>query len=262
MPAAGTRPATGGRSVADTAPPVRWRPSSSFGERRNGALPDLVVLHYTAMVNAEAALERLCDPAVDVSAHYLIGRCGTCWHLVDEAHRAWHAGAGAWGARGDVNSHSIGVELDNDGTAPFGEPLMAGLEALLPGILQRWSIPPERVIGHSDMAPGRKIDPGRRFDWDRLARQGLACWPQAGAADEGEDAPEEAAPAGKSGQAAFRAAAVRIGYPVDEAPLPALLDAFRARFRQQAQGPLESADIALARRIATRFPVDPAPACT
>lgn len=211
----------------------------------------MVVLHYTAMTSAEAALERLSDPAPEVSAHYLIARDGRAWQLVREADRAWHAGAGSWGGREDVNSHSIGIELDNDGMTPFGAPLMVRLEALLPGILARWSIPPERVIGHADMAPGRKPDPGRRFDWLRLARQGLAGWPMASAGDEGASAPEEPAPP----EAAFRIAACRIGYPVD-GPLPALLDAFRARFHQQAAGPLSPADIVLANRIACDSGID------
>lgn len=236
-----------------------WHPSPNFGARRGGATPDMVVLHYTAMTSAEAALARLCDPLSEVSAHYLIARDGRAWQLVREGDRAWHAGAGSWQGRADVNSHSIGIELDNDGTCPFSEPLMARLEAFLPGILTRWLIAPERVIGHSDMAPGRKSDPGRRFDWLRLAVQGLAGWPLASAGDEGASAPEEPAPPPETcPDAAFRAAARHIGYPA-EGPLSPLLDAFRARFRQQATGPLTAADIGLARRIARTFGVDPRP---
>ncbi len=243
-------------SGTPVAPPegCDWHPSPNFGARRGGATPDLVVLHYTAMQSAEAALSRLCDPLSEVSAHYLIARDGRAWRLVREADRAWHAGAGSWQGRADVNSHSIGIELDNDGASPFSEPLMAQLERLLPGILDRWSIPPSRVIGHSDMAPARKSDPGRRFDWLRLARSGLAGWPWASAGDEGAPAPEEPAPPAD----AFRAAAARIGYPAD-VPLALVLDAFRARFRQQASGPLIPADIALARRIAHTFAVDRRP---
>lgn len=126
------------------------------------------------MQSADAALARLCAPEHEVSAHYLIGRDGTLCSLVAEEMRAWHAGAGRWGAVTDVNSASIGVELDNDGTSPFSEPQMATLETLLPGIMTRWGIGPEGVVGHQDTAPGRKIDPGPRFDWARLARQGLA----------------------------------------------------------------------------------------
>ncbi|MCE2739755.1 MAG: N-acetylmuramoyl-L-alanine amidase [Rhodobacter sp.] len=124
--------------------PVR---SPNFGERRGGVAPDLVVLHYTAMPSCAAALERLCDPLAEVSAHYLICEAGDVLALVPERARAWHAGAGSWGAVTDVNSHSIGVELANDGLQPFAAPQMTALEFLLGGILARWSIPPHRVIG-------------------------------------------------------------------------------------------------------------------
>ncbi len=252
-PAAGIRAGIAGRSVAE-APGCLWHPSPSFGARRGGVRPDMVVLHYTAMESAGSALARLCDPEFEVSAHYLIGRDGTCWQMVSEADRAWHAGTGSWGGRADVNSHSIGVELDNDGCSPFSEPLLSCLETLLAGILSRHAIPASRVIGHSDMAPGRKIDPGRRFDWQRLARRGLACWPEASAGDEGAGAPEEPA----LSEPDFLHACRQIGYPTDGATLD-VLDAFRARFRQQATGPVSPADIALARHLATRFPVDPSP---
>lgn len=121
--------------------------------------PSLVVIHYTAISCAEARA-RLCDPAAEVSAHWLISEQGAVEALVDERHRAWHAGAGSWGGLDDINSHSIGIELANDGSQPFAEPQMAALESLLAAILARWSIPPHRVIGHSDMAPQRKSDPG------------------------------------------------------------------------------------------------------
>lgn len=154
-----------------------WHPSPNFGARRHELLPHLVVIHYTAMHSAAAALARLCDPGAEVSAHYLIGRDGTTWQLVREYDRAWHAGVGSWAGFDDVNSRSIGIELDNRGDEPFPEPQFAAMETLLAAILERWSIPAECVIGHSDMAPGRKVDPGHRFDWARLARQGLAAQP-------------------------------------------------------------------------------------
>lgn len=225
--------------------PVPPRPASpNFGERRGGAGPDLVVIHYTAMPTCAAARDRLCDPAAEVSAHYLISEAGAVEALVPEAARAWHAGAGAWGAVSDVNSRSIGIELANPGDAPFPEPQMAALERLLAGIMARWSIPPERVIGHSDMAPGRKCDPGPRFDWRRLARAGLSVWPGAGG--------DPAAPLCRS----FHA----IGYP--EAGPDTLLAAFRLRFRPWAAGPETAEDRALADDLARRFPVDGGPAAT
>ncbi len=216
--------------------------SPNFGPRRGGVLPDMVVLHYTAMVDAEAARARLCDPGAEVSAHYLIGRDGTVWALVDEAQRAWHAGAGYWGGVTDVNSRSIGIELDNTGAQPFAAPQMAALETLLPGILERWSIPAERVIGHSDMAPHRKADPGARFDWQRLARAGLSVWPERIAGRE-------------ASEGAFREAAGVFGYDPG-LELDLLLEAVRLRFRPWAAGALASADVALMQDLANRFPVD------
>ena len=120
------------------------------------------------MDSAQAALERLCDPVHEVSAHYLISSDGTLWQMVDEEHRAWHAGAGEWHGQTDINSRSVGIELDNAGNHPFSARQMEKLETLLPAIMKRWAIPPGGVIGHSDMAPGRKTDPGPRFDWQRL----------------------------------------------------------------------------------------------
>ena len=189
------------------------RRSPNCGPRRGGARPDMVVLHYTAMAGAAAA-DRLCDPAAEVSAHYLVAADGAVLALVPEELRAWHAGASAWGGTSDINSRSIGVELDNPGHhlgyPPFPEPQMAALERLLAGIVPRWSIPPERVVGHACIAPGRKIDPGEKFDWRRLARRGLAVWldpPRDGPAGDGQ------ADAGQ-----FRTAARAFGYPVGEGP--------------------------------------------
>lgn len=202
------------------------------------------MLHYTAMPSCADALTRLCDPAAEVSAHYLIANDGAVYALVPEDQRAWHAGAGAWGAISDVNSHSIGIELDNPGTRPFAEPQMTALTRLLPEIMARWQIPPERIIAHSDMAPDRKSDPGPRFDWRRLAHSGLSVWP----------APMPSPP---PDTAAFRRALYRFGYP--EAADDLLLCAFRRRFRPQANGPLSSEDMAAAHSLATRFSIDRPP---
>jgi len=220
--------------------------SPNCGPRRGGALPDLIVLHHTAMASAEAACARLCDPAAEVSAHYLISEAGAVQALVPEELRAWHAGAGGWGAVTDVNSRSIGIELANCGTEPFPEPQMAALEGVLADVMRRWSIPAARVIAHSDMAPGRKCDPGARFDWRRLALAGLAVWP--------ESNPDAAMEDETDTVASFDAAARAFGYPAAETA--ALLAAFRLRFRPWARGPLDEADAALARNLARRFPVD------
>lgn len=117
-------------------------PSPNHGERRGGATPNLVVIHYTAMASCAESRARLCDPLAEVSAHWLIDLDGRTEQLVDEARRAWHAGAGAWGGVTDVNSHSIGIELQNAGNHPFPAPQIAALETLLAAILTRWSIPP------------------------------------------------------------------------------------------------------------------------
>lgn len=217
--------------------PVR---SPNFGERRGGVAPDLVVLHYTAMPSCAAAKERLCDPLAQVSAHYLICEAGDVLALVPERARAWHAGAGSWGAVTDVNSHSIGVELANDGLQPFAAPQMTALEFLLGGILARWSIPPHRVIGHSDLAPARKGDPGARFDWRRLAQAGLSVWSEAL-----QDRPD---PGG------FVTAARTFGYP--DVPFDILLRAVRLRFRPWGVGPLDAVDMGIMLDLARRFPVD------
>jgi N-acetylmuramoyl-L-alanine amidase len=224
------------------------RPSPNCGPRRNGLLPGLIVLHHTAMRDSASALDRLCDPAAEVSSHYLIDRDGTVWRLVDEDMRSWHAGTGSWGGAGDVNSRSIGIELDNagplEGFPPFPEPQMRSLEAILPGIMTRHGIPAAGVIAHSDMAPERKFDPGAPFDWQRLARAGLSVWPG--------DLTEGILPdAGR-----FLSWLVAFGYGVPEGcddPLAVLLAAFRLRFRAGHAGPLDPLDMAMARDLAVRF---------
>ncbi|MEZ5732190.1 MAG: N-acetylmuramoyl-L-alanine amidase [Paracoccaceae bacterium] len=209
--------------------------SPNFGERRDGARPSLIVIHYTAMATCAEARARLCDPAAEVSVHWLIAEDGTVEALVAEDMRAWHAGAGAWGAITDVNSHSIGIELANIGDAPFPEPQMAALEALLRDVMARWSIPPERVIGHADMAPERKSDPGPRFDWRRLALAGLSVWPEGG---------DTAAP--------FLSSARAFGYST--ATPETALAAFRLRFRPWHKGGEDSTDRAMADDLAHRYP--------
>ena len=208
-----------------------WHPSQNYGPRKKGGHPQLIVLHYTAMDTTEAALQRLCDPQHEVSAHYLISPKGIIWQMVDEAQRAWHAGAGCWGDIENVNSQSIGIELANRGDHPFAEAQMVALEGLLQGVMARWSLTASSLIAHSDLAIGRKFDPGARFDWRRLACQGLAVWPDPVAGGD------------------FYTDTAAFGYrmPGDDAQAAAaLLDAFRLRFRPMAQGPLDAIDCALA----------------
>lgn len=205
------------------------------------------------MESAEAALDRLCDPAAEVSAHYVVGERGEIWQLVPEEARAWHAGTGAWGAICDVNSRSIGIELVNpgtlDGLPPYPEPQMTALERLLDGIMARWSIPASRVIGHSDMAPGRKADPGPKFDWVRLARSGRAVF-----------VGEAGLVPGAADWGAFARACRAIGYHAPEpGGWPVVLGAFRLRFRPWASDQLSAIDVALAAEIARRHPCVDAP---
>lgn len=251
---------------------VTERRSPNCGERRGGARPDMVVLHYTGMKSARAAADRLCDPVAEVSAHYLIARDGEVLALVPEARRAWHAGAAAWGDATDVNSRSIGIELDNPGHSlgfhPYPEPQMATLEALLEGVVVRWAIPPERVLGHACVAPGRKIDPGEKFDWRRFARRGLAVWLDGTAELGPNDAgPNDAArnDAGLGDAARFRTAARAFGYPVDEATgesdgwteaLCAVWRSFAMRFRPaEADSRPHDAGIGHLEALAARWPV-------
>jgi N-acetylmuramoyl-L-alanine amidase len=152
-------------------------PSPNHDERRRPV--SIVVIHYTGMPTAEGALAWLRNPESRVSCHYFIAEDGTTFRLVDEARRAWHAGAGSWrDVESDVNSASIGIELVNPGHEhgyrPFPDEQMLALIALLRGIVARNAIRPAMVIGHSDLAPTRKEDPGELFAWDWLAREGLA----------------------------------------------------------------------------------------
>ncbi|MBL28760.1 MAG: N-acetylmuramoyl-L-alanine amidase [Rhodospirillaceae bacterium] len=199
----------------------------------------MLVIHYTGMPDCGEALDRLCDPAAKVSAHYLIARDGTAWRMVAEDRRAWHAGVSRWGGVTDVNGASIGIELDNPGHewgyVPFTEPQMARLIGLARDILDRHPIPPVGVVGHSDVAPSRKTDPGELFDWRRLAAAGIGLWP--------EDLPDAAGRAlgpGDSGPAvaALRRDLARFGWGVDagddyDAVLEAVVVAFQRHFRPE-----------------------------
>lgn len=155
--------------------------SPNFDDRGDGVVIDMLVIHYTGMESADAARNRLCDPQAKVSAHYLIDEDGTVTTLVDEAKRAWHAGVSYWRGHSDVNARSIGIELVNPGHE-FGLKLypdaqMAALIDLCRGILARHPIPPRNVVGHSDVAPARKMDPGELFNWRRLADAGIGLFP-------------------------------------------------------------------------------------
>lgn len=183
------------------------RLSPNADDRPDGTAIDMLVLHYTGMPTANAALDRLCDPAAKVSAHYLVDEDGTVWRLVPEERRAWHAGASAWAGRCRLNDVSIGIELVNPGHAwgyrTFPPEQLASLARLARGIVGRWRIPPDRVLGHADIAPARKEDPGELFDWRGLAEAGVGLWPAADAVPVAE------------GEAVARALR-RVGYDLDQ----------------------------------------------
>ncbi|MDA1057616.1 MAG: N-acetylmuramoyl-L-alanine amidase [Proteobacteria bacterium] len=163
------------------------RPSPNF-DTRSGPV-DMIVLHYTGMKDCAAALDRLCDPTAKVSAHYLIDEDGTLYTLVEESMRAWHAGVACWHGQTNINGCSIGIELVNPGHEfgyrVFPESQMLRLEQLCRDIVQRHDISAARVLGHADVAPMRKQDPGELFDWRRMAAAGLALWPDVGQAGSG-----------------------------------------------------------------------------
>ena len=198
----------------------RELPSPNWDER---ALPvTMVVLHYTEM-EREAALQRLTDPEAKVSAHYFIAEDGEVVRLVDESKRAWHAGASYWRGHKDVNSASIGIELDNPGHAngyrEFTEAQMDALVPLLADIVARHDIPRANVVGHSDVAPARKIDPGELFPWDRLAEYHL-CLPRPEKLELGDPF---------SNDSSFYLALERFGYDVTDEQKAVI--AFQRRFR-------------------------------
>lgn len=159
---------------------IKHKPSLNFGDRK-GQKPSLIILHYTGMETVEQALEKLCDPESQVSAHYTVDEDGSIYKHVDEEMRAWHAGHSYWAGENDVNSRSIGIEIVNPGHEwgyrPFTGHQMKSLNELCADIIERNDMDFENVLGHSDVAPTRKQDPGEYFPWHELARHGIGAWP-------------------------------------------------------------------------------------
>jgi N-acetylmuramoyl-L-alanine amidase len=193
-------------------------PSPNYDDR-GGAAIDMLVLHYTGMASAEAALARLCDPAAKVSAHYTIDEDGTLYTHVPESARAWHAGISFWAGTRNVNACSIGIELVNPGHEfgyrAFAGAQIAALITLCHEILKRHAIPPARILGHSDVAPARKDDPGELFPWAELAGEGIGLWPEM--------------PADRAAADAL----MRFGYD-PQAPRDRTILAFQRHFRPQS----------------------------
>ena len=212
------------------------RPSPNYGERRGHSAPDCIVLHYTGMVDGSSALARLCDPASEVSCHYVVAEDGAVIQLVPEAQRAHHAGRSFWAGESDVNSASIGIEIVNGGhdfgLPPFPQAQIAALVALCRDVTGRYAILPQRILAHSDIAPSRKRDPGERFPWQTLAEAGVGLW-----VPPGKGFVEALAP-GMNGDAvaALQAALALMGYGIalsrdyDEATTT-VVRAFQRRFR-------------------------------
>lgn len=223
--------------VADH-PGARVRPSPNFGERRDGRIPSLVILHYTGMASGAAAEDWLADPASQVSAHYLVHEDGRIVQMVREADRAWHAGRSAWHGETDINSASVGIEIVNPGHQlgyrRFPRRQIDAVVALCAGIKARHGILPQGFLAHSDVAPGRKVDPGEWFPWGRLAREGLARPWRVSQARMGQPLGE-----GDSGESVRRLQAdlAAIGYncPVSgtfDRQTRIVVEAFQRRFRR------------------------------
>jgi len=202
-------------------------PSPNFDDRDQAV--SIVVLHYTGMEDAASAIARLRDPEARVSCHYLIAEDGQVLRMVPEEKRAWHAGQSYWRGLQGLNAASIGIEIVNPGHEfgyrPFTEDQMEALLPLLSGIVERYRIPPANVVGHSDVAPDRKDDPGELFDWQGLAANGVGLWPA-------ED--------GMAGGDPLRLLGA-IGYRTD-LPLPVLLRAFQRHWRPERVDGIADAD--------------------
>ncbi len=207
-------------------------PSPNFDARPAGTAVDMLVLHYTGMRTAEAAIGRLCDPAAKVSAHYCIDRHGCVYAHVAEEKRAWHAGVSFWAGMRAVNNRSIGIELVNPGHEfgyePFPDDQIDTLIELAQAILARHSIPARNVVGHSDVAPARKTDPGEMFPWKRLSENGIGLFPGL--------PPSAERPAAGLPPDDLAARLCRYGYglpPAANVPLEAVIAAFQRHFRPE-----------------------------
>lgn len=207
-------------------PMATWVPSDNFGNRH----PQLIVLHYTEQDSVAESLDtlRTRNSGGPVSAHYLIGRDGRIYQLVSDAKRAWHAGGGRWGTITDVNSASLGIEIDNNGVVPFPPVQIDSLIRLLTDLTTRWRIPCAQIIGHQDLAPTRKPDPGPLFPWARLAAYGFGLWP--------DPAPLPDPPVGFDPWMALTA----VGYSLDDPQ--ATVRAFHNHFRGMGGETLDDED--------------------
>lgn len=248
-------------------------PSPNFNDRKFDV--DMLVLHYTGMETGQAALERMRDPATEVSAHYMVWEDGRIVQLVGEDKRAWHAGVSSWQGDDDLNSRSIGIEIVNGGNdwplsggklPPYPEAQIEAVIALCQGILSRWTIPQSRIVGHSDIAPDRKDDPGEHFPWARFSAADIGLWPlsilddQAGASADEPHLIGRGLNRGDKGEAVERMQTMlnEIGYPIEprgayDAATEAVVRAFQRRWVQdQVTG---QADLRTLRMISLVHPL-------
>ena len=216
-------------------------PSSNYGLRRIDTEIEFIILHYTAM-STEKSLERLCDPVHEVSCHYLIDPSGVCYQLVDNNKRAWHAGKSYWRGYHDLNSRSLGIELVNSGNEDYPEAQMKSLIKLLQHLIESLALNPKNILGHSDIAPTRKLDPGKWFNWQKLSVNGVGFFP------------EVSEPIACDKQV-FLAEAKRAGFNPN-ANAEHVLKTFRNRCRPKFTAELDGYDCALMEKFADAFDID------
>lgn len=235
---------------------VALAPSPNQGERKGGRTPNALLLHYTGLPTAEAALRQLSDPTTQVSAHYLVREDGFLFQLVPEQRRAWHAGRGSWAGENDMNDVSIGIEIANaghrGGLPPYPPAQIDTVIALCRDIIERWHIRPERVLAHSDVSHGRKIDPGEHFPWGKLAKAGIGHYVTPSAI---EDGPCLMPGCEGAGVAELQTILSSYGYGVDvtelyDAVTESAVSAFQRHFRQaRVDGIADQSTIMTLRRL-------------
>jgi N-acetylmuramoyl-L-alanine amidase len=242
-------------------------PSPNCGDRAGGRAPDMIVLHYTGMPDAEGALAHLCRVGTDVSAHYVVLEDGRIVQCVPEAKRAWHAGVSFWSGERDINSCSIGIEIVNRGHdwgyPDFPRRQIAAVTALCRGIMLRRNIVPRRVLAHSDVAPSRKQDPGEKFPWHSLANSGVGHW-----VFPAPIVPGEVLKSGAGGDdvRALQEALKRYGYGIEvsgkyDAPTMEVVTAFQRHFRPaKVDGVADRSTLATLQALLAALPAETAEA--
>ena len=245
----------------DTGVKARVHPSPNHSARAEGVPIDMLILHYTGMEDAETALQRLCDPRAEVSAHYLVYEDGRILQCVPESRRAWHAGKSYWKGERDINSRSIGIEIVNpghDGGYPdFPDVQIGAVIELSKDICGRHSIQPWMVLAHSDVAPDRKMDPGEKFPWDRLASQGVGHFREAAPITTGLFMQE-----GEQGQPveAVQSMLALYGYDIDvsgqfDCRTTEAVTAFQRHFRQdKVDGVVDQSTVETLHRLLAALP--------